>query len=178
MKTRRSTPLLLLLLSTFSGAHAFAPVRRLSFRIAPFKGPEAERPISERASILSLQAADADAASVSTATPQIEDTVLKTLESLQAVSNEYAETFGLGAAEAAFYGLFLSLRQSNLALGLKGSPFVLRHSDIESALHQPTQWPGFFTMQDLENALADDFLDAARGSTDNRKGWMVCIPSW
>jgi hypothetical protein len=32
---------------------------------------------------------------------------------------------------------------------------------------------GFFTMQHLEKALEDDFLDAARGSTDNRKGWKV-----
>jgi hypothetical protein len=34
-------------------------------------------------------------------------------------------------------------------------------------------WDNFFTMRDLEKAVTDDFLDAARGSTDNRKGWKV-----
>ncbi len=32
---------------------------------------------------------------------------------------------------------------------------------------------GFFTFDDLVKALEDDFLDADRGSTDNRKGWKV-----
>ena len=52
-------------------------------------------------------------------------------------------------------------------------PFVLRHNEIQQALGQETQWPGFFRVTDLEKALDDDFLDAARGSTDNRKGWQV-----
>lgn len=112
-------------------------------------------------------------ASLQDRTLNVKDTVLQTLRSLQITANEYAETFGLGPGDAAFYGLFLSLRKSNIPLGLKGSPFRLEHAEIETALNQPTTWPGFFSMADLEKAVSDDFLDAARGSTDNRKGWKV-----
>jgi hypothetical protein len=100
--------------------------------------------------------------------------VLQTLESLRSKANEYADTYGLGPTEAAIFALFLSIRQSlDVSLGLKGKPFVLRGSSVEGALQQSTQWANFFTMADLEQALTDDFLDAARGSTDNRKGWKV-----
>jgi hypothetical protein len=108
-----------------------------------------------------------------TATTTAASTVLQQLETWPAMAKEYAESFGLGPAEAAFYGLFCSLRHGQIPLGLPGQPFVLSHADIEVAWQQPTQWPGFFTLQDLEKAVSDDFLDAARGSTDNRKGWKV-----
>jgi hypothetical protein len=99
--------------------------------------------------------------------------VLKTLASLKDEANEYADAFGLDEQEAAFYALFASLRKAPVPLGLKGQPFVLRHADVCGALDQNTGFPGFFTMSDLERAVQDDFLDAARGSTDNRKGWQV-----
>lgn len=73
-----------------------------------------------------------------------------------------------GAESAGFYALVKALRDSQIAMGLSGLPFVLRRTQIEEA-----GFAGFFDMQDLEKALADDFLDAARGSTDNRKGWKV-----
>jgi hypothetical protein len=111
--------------------------------------------------------------STSAAVVAAANTVLQTLETLQSTANEYADSFDLGPAEAAFYALFLSLRQSKVPLGLHGQPFVLRNAQVEQSLRQPTQWPGFFTMKDLEKAVSDDFLDAARGSTDNRKGWRV-----
>ena len=38
---------------------------------------------------------------------------------------------------------------------------------------QDSGWHGYFTMEDLETAVEEDFLDAARGSTDNRKGWQI-----
>jgi hypothetical protein len=109
----------------------------------------------------------------STTSTAAAQTVLQHLETWPALANDYAESFGLGPAEAAFYGLFGALRQSQIPLGLHGQPFVLSHDDIQAAWPQPTHWPGFFTLQDLERAVSEDFLDAARGSTDNRKGWKV-----
>jgi hypothetical protein len=94
------------------------------------------------------------------------------MESSRDKALEFADMFALTPAEAAFYSLFAAIREA-VPLGLKGQPFVLRHAEIEKAMHQESQWPGFFTMKDLEKALSDDFLDAARGSTDNRKGWQV-----
>jgi hypothetical protein len=119
-----------------------------------------------------LHSLPTDAPSTTTSTTAAE-TVLQHLETWPAMANEYADSFGLGPAEAAFYGLFCALRQSQIPLGLHGQPMVWSHADIQAAWPQPTHWPGFFTLQDLERAVSDDFLDAARGSTDNRKGWKV-----
>jgi len=103
----------------------------------------------------------------------MDEVVLRAMESLKNEANEHAEMFGLTPADAAVYALFAAIKQAPVPLGLKGLPFVLRHNEIQKALGQETQWPGFFSMVDLEKALDDDFLDAARGSTDNRKGWQV-----
>jgi len=103
----------------------------------------------------------------------LKDSVLQTMQTLVPESNEYAEMFGLGPAEAAFYCLFGALREIPLGLKAKGC-FCLRNDAITNALQQQESgFPGFFTMQDLEQAVTADFLDAARGSTDNRKGWKV-----
>jgi len=66
------------------------------------------------------------------------------------------------------------------SLGLSGHPLVLRKADLESAMESadaPAEtmrlFENAFTMKDLEKALDDDFLDASRGSTDNRKGWAI-----
>ena len=106
-------------------------------------------------------------------TLSLEVSVLLTMESLVPEANAYAESFGLGPAEAAFYNLFASLRRTPVPLGLKGAPFILRHDVLARILD--SGFPGFFTMTDLEQAVTDDFLDAARGSTDNRKGWQVRV---
>ncbi len=100
-----------------------------------------------------------------TVTPLIKDDVLQSWNTDDA--NDYAEQFGLSGAEATLYGLVQALRNS--PMGLTGRPFVLRKEEIPHSLE------GFFTMEHLEKALEEDFLDAARGSTDNRKGWKVCI---
>ena len=84
-------------------------------------------------------------------------------------AKDYAEQFGLTETEATLYGLVQALKES-LPMGFKGMPLVLRQQDLPSSSLQ-----GFFTMQHLEKALEDDFLDAARGSTDNRKGWKVRV---
>jgi len=94
-----------------------------------------------------------------------------------AQAKEYAELFGFCTSEAGLYGLVSALRNSQIAMGLKGVPFVLRKEEMEQVLEEMadgnTLFEEFFTMKDLEKALEDDFLDAARGSTDNRKGWKV-----
>jgi len=95
------------------------------------------------------------------------------MQSLVPELNEYAASFGLGPAEAAFYNLVASLRRTPVPLGLKGTPFCLRHDVLAKSVGQDSGFPGFFTMTDLEKAGPDDFLDAARGATDNRKGWQV-----
>jgi hypothetical protein len=109
-------------------------------------------------------------------------------------ANEYAEMFELQKSEAGFYGLVEAIRTSQIAMGLRGVPFVLRKSEIEAIImgggsasasassssdadEEEVLFQGFFTMKDLEKALEDDFLDAVRGSTDNRKGWKVCMYS-
>ena len=102
------------------------------------------------------------------------ENVLGAMQTLRKEANEYADMFELtpSAPNAAFYALFTAIKQ-HVQLGLKGEPFVLRHEQLCKALGQETAWPGFFSMDDLEKAVNDDFLDASRGSTDNRKGWTV-----
>ena len=47
-------------------------------------------------------------------------------------------------------------------LGLKGTPVVLRRSQVTEAFGgQDAEWKDYFTMRDLEKAVTDDFLDAA-----------------
>ncbi len=98
---------------------------------------------------------------------------MKTMGSMRDEANEYADMFGLTAADAAFYALFGAIIKE-APLGPQGEPFVLRHDQVVKALQQESTWPGFFTIKDLEKAVNDDFLDAALGTTDNRKGWKVC----
>lgn len=108
----------------------------------------------------------------SSSSSSLKEAVLKTMESVRDEANEYADMFGLTTADAAFYALFASIIKE-APLGPKGEPFVLRHDEVVKALHQESAWPGFFTIKDLEKAVNDDFLDAALGTTDNRKGWKV-----
>ena len=102
----------------------------------------------------------------------LSQTVLEHLAAGASAAKEYADSFGLSESNAGFYGLFDSMRKANIAYGFQGHPFVLRKSQIQQALGF-SPFKDFFTMNDLEKAVEDDFLDAARGSTDNRKGWMV-----
>jgi hypothetical protein len=107
----------------------------------------------------------------STSSP-LKEAVLRTMESVRDEANEYGEMFGLSTADAAFYALFAAIIKE-APLGPKGEPFVLRHDEVVKALHQDSDWTGFFTIKDVEKAVNDDFLDAALGTTDNRKGWKV-----
>jgi hypothetical protein len=99
------------------------------------------------------------------------------------------------ATSAGMFALLDAIKQtlgSDGVLGLSGYPLVLRKAEIERAMNmnlasdgesttpssstsstKTTLFEKSFTMRDLEKALEDDFLDASRGSTDNRKGWAI-----
>ena len=75
-----------------------------------------------------------------------------------------------------FYAMGRALKASGMAMGLKGSPFVIRSHELStgtSTTEEESFGHSFFTMKDVAKAVEDDFLDAAKGSTDNRKGWKV-----
>ena len=86
----------------------------------------------------------------------------------------YAQEFGLAHSDAGWFALFAALRQA-APLDFKGQPILLRAADVQKALRDDIRWPaaGYFDMTALAQALEDDFLDAARGSTDTRKGWQI-----
>ena len=107
----------------------------------------------------------------------IKGIVLEQLASGAGAAREYSDAFGFSRTETGLYGLFQAMRTSGMAFGLKGLPFVLRKAEIERALDEKEIFDGFFTIDDLEKALEDDFLDASRGSTDNRKGWKITAVS-
>lgn len=106
----------------------------------------------------------------------LDDCILSRIAESTPKSKEWAEMFDLTQESgAAFHALFSGIR-SSAALGLKGKPFYLKSADILKAMGNADgidAFDGFFTFQDLAKALEDDFLDAERGSTDNRQGWKV-----
>ena len=119
--------------------------------------------------------------------PEVGQMVLNRMKQLKSESMNYATSFGLEPSiEGALFALFRAIRDQDLVR--RKLPLVLRHEDIvhkawkssnnnnnsDNESQDVVEWPGFFTMTHLERALEEDFLDAARGSTDNRKGWMVC----
>ena len=115
-------------------------------------------------------------ATLSTEIEENSQAILNRMKTLKNEAVEYAEQFGLEpSTEGAFFALFSAIVQEDFIRQQK--PFVLRHSDIQEMAWggDDIHWPGFFGMNHLEKALEDDFLDAARGSTDNRKGWKVCV---
>jgi len=78
------------------------------------------------------------------------------------------------SAEGAFYALFKAIKNidsmdnsNEKLLGLDGTPFYIPSTAFGSQLSN------FFHFPNLAIALEEDFLDAQRGSTDNRKGWKV-----
>jgi len=111
------------------------------------------------------------------------------------LGKEHAEMFGLDESDngdensvqtsAGMFALLDAIKNtlgSDGGLGLSGYPVVLRKEELERAMTTdgeaspnatPIIFDKSFTMTDLEKALEDDFLDASRGSTDNRKGWSI-----
>ena len=98
---------------------------------------------------------------------------------------------GEEAPESAFYAIFRAIRnvdaKTNNAngssdgeklLGLSGTPFYVPGYILAKAegKHQ-NAFCDFFHFPHLAKALEEDFLDAQRGSTNNRKGWQVAAVS-
>ena len=107
---------------------------------------------------------------------EIINDLLQSIENAQTSSQEWTDMFGLTESERAFYALFEGIRKS-VPLGLRGKPFVISQADVVHALNlaNPSPFGGYFTFHDLAKAIDENFLDAGRGSTDNRKGWKVRI---
>ena len=104
------------------------------------------------------------------------------------LGREHAEMFGLDESDnekletsAGMFALLDAIKSTIGAdggLGLSGYPLILRKPEIERAMAVDGKsstkiFEKSFTMKDLEKALEEDFLDASRGSTDNRKGWAI-----
>jgi len=110
--------------------------------------------------------------------------------------SKWATEFGFAeegeeAPESAFYAIFRAIRQvdakTNNAngssdgeklFGLSGTPFYIPGYVLAKAesKHQ-NAFCDFFHFPHLAKALEEDFLDAQRGSTNNRKGWQVAAVS-
>jgi hypothetical protein len=115
-----------------------------------------------------------------TAESGLDEDILSRITDATKESKQWAHDFDLESESgAAFHALFSGIR-SSAALGPKGKPFYLKSKDVLKAMEtegnideDSTAFDGFFTFDDLAKALQDDFLDADRGSTDNRQGWKV-----
>jgi hypothetical protein len=105
---------------------------------------------------------------------ELDNTILSRIQDASTESKQWAEDFDLVEdSGAAFHALFSGIK-SSAALGLKGSPFYLKGEDVRKVMGgDDDPFHGYFTFDDLANALEEDFLDANRGSTDNRQGWKV-----
>lgn len=110
--------------------------------------------------------ADPTTTPTSTATPVLDNSLIKAAV-LAAWKDDsiYSQQMDVPPG---FFALFHAIKSSGIALGLRGTPMVFRKEELP--IHNFEQ---FFTMKDLAKAVEDDFLDAAKGSTDNRKGWKV-----
>jgi hypothetical protein len=129
--------------------------------------------LSKKSSLLSATLASSSSTVESGKTANT-DELLLSIQGAQASSQEWTDMFGLSVSDRAFYALFEGIRKS-ITLGLRGKPFVISQADVVQALNlsDPSPFGGYFTMKDIAQAVDEDFLDAGRGSTDNRKGWKV-----
>ena len=142
--------------------------------------PFATEATDKRRSVLS---SSTSASSSSTSTDGLLDTtILNRITDATPASIQWGEDFDLPGSEVAFYALFGAIK-SCTALGLKGRPFYLKQKDIVDAMKESSAaaaikisdspFANFFTYDDLATAVAEDFLDANRGSTNNAQGWKV-----
>jgi len=105
--------------------------------------------------------------------------LLERIRSNVAEGSRWADEFGLDREEGGFYSVFKAIRDVD-PLGLRGETFVLKADELEGALSSgdgECKFGGYFTFDDLAKAVEDDFLDAGRGTTDNRKGWKMATVS-
>ncbi len=128
--------------------------------------------------ILYATVENSPASSSSTAADNIissNDKIISGIKEASTESQKWAEEFDLASESCdSFYALFSGIK-SSAALGLKGSPFYLKGDELSDGNgNGGNPFQNYFTFNDLAKALEDDFLDANRGSTDNRQGWKVC----
>jgi hypothetical protein len=116
------------------------------------------------------------------ASPSLGGNILSKIKDSKEESKGWAEAFDLSSESgAAFHALFSGIRSSTL--GPKGIPYYLKSKDVVEAIGEDgfasenNGFDGFFSFDDLAKALEEDFLDADRGTTDNRKGWRVSVMS-
>jgi hypothetical protein len=157
MRYRYLLPAALLLGVLLGASQAFIPT--------PFLSKQSPPPSAALAS---------SSSTVETGKTANTDELLLSIQGAQASSQEWTDMFGLSVSDQAFYALFEGIRKS-ITLGLRGKPFVISQADVVKALDlaDPSPFGGYFTMNDIAKAIDDDFIDAGRGSTDNRKGWKV-----
>eukprot|EP00956_Cyclotella_meneghiniana_P030623 scaffold77754_cov23-Cyclotella_meneghiniana.AAC.1 len=74
----------------------------------------------------------------------------------------------------------ISSKRNNKLLGLNGTPFyVPSHvlAEAEESKKKKNAFSDYFHFSHLAHALQEDFLDAQRGSTNNKLGWQVSAVS-
>jgi hypothetical protein len=137
--------------------------------------PWSTRPIltmsvtARRASVASTTEGDASS------TPSLDDinnlSILNAIREVGSTALEWAGEDPESQKLTNFYALFGGIRENGLS-----TPFYITRDQLTSALHTNNimqSFAGFYTMDNLAQSLQEDFLDASRGSTDNRKGWKV-----
>ena len=171
------------------GVHQFSNVEGLLCSSSSSSRSRLYATIADETTDSSSSSSEEESPSSSSSNNMLEMIMLEQLKNVASNAKEYADMFGLSYSDAGFYAIFDAIRQSGISLGLKGQPFVLRNVDLCNSLqdirmeelenenddseNNSSPFAKFFTIDDLAKATEDDFLDAARGSTDNRKGWKV-----
>jgi hypothetical protein len=153
---------------------AFVSHTTLRQTSSPFVLPKVRIPAAQTTKLILYATVE------TTAESGLDEDILSRITDATKESKQWAEDFGLESESgAAFHALFSGIRTA--ALGVKGKPFHLKSDNVLKAMSlqdddesdDSTAFDGFFTFHHLEKALEEDFLDADRGSTDNRQGWKV-----
>eukprot|EP00816_Leptocylindrus_hargravesii_P011106 CAMPEP_0196823116 /NCGR_PEP_ID=MMETSP1362-20130617/86182_1 /TAXON_ID=163516 /ORGANISM="Leptocylindrus danicus, Strain CCMP1856" /LENGTH=185 /DNA_ID=CAMNT_0042202881 /DNA_START=12 /DNA_END=565 /DNA_ORIENTATION=+ len=135
--------------------------------------------ISRATTCLHVSTSASDSSTETSSTCSIAPSII--LDAIRDTSDDakaWAEMFGFeGKTEQSFYNLFSAIKKINAnsatpLLGLRGAPFHLSTAITDDA-NDDLKFVNFFDFEDLSIALKEDFLDADRGSTDNKKGWKV-----
>ncbi|KAL7539651.1 hypothetical protein ACHAXR_012510 [Thalassiosira sp. AJA248-18] len=133
---------------------------------------------------------------------QLVEQFLSQYETSLEEGQQWAHEFGFAeeeeTAEGAFYAIFRAIRKMDSnngissegsgekLLGLSGTPFYVPAALLAKAEENSSNrgdsdgtnmFSNYFHFPHLATALEEDFLDAQRGSTDNRKGWQVSAVS-